>query len=302
MPSSESFNEISMKKWNFYMSFLIYASIYYFLHLIMLFIVFSIIQLPNTISVILLYLVFFVLVLYDNANVYNLAKKGKEKAKKDLVSPINDSETIYNKFLDWVDKWPRQLLKITKFIQRNLQIAQTYGIFLTANLVRKEWYLACDNPDFLSSKEHDGIIVIVYNKLSSSAMFGCGIDLLINHFKNNNPYKIYLCHDENEFLKIINNPKMIRIWIFGHGDRGGVSFTDGYCNYEELVKKIDPESKKKDAIYQFHCNVGYKRSLVQLLPVKKGFVNHSINDEWAIREYIKNIIEQNRFNDLIILE
>jgi hypothetical protein len=41
---------------------------------------------------------------------------------------------------------------------------------------------------------------------------------------------------------------------------------------------------------------------VQLLSVKSGFVNHRLNDPSGIRVYIEEIINKERWNDLIILE
>jgi hypothetical protein len=194
-----------MKKWDYYLSFAIYAIIYYLMLLIAIYIAFSAIQLLFPIPLNNLFIGFLALVLFNHGYAHGLEKQGRKKAIKDLASPINDSESTRNKILDLINNRPQPFLKIINFFRRNLQIALIYGVFLTACNVRREWNSACDNPEFLSFKEHDGIVVIVYNKLSSSAMFGCGIDLLINHFKNENkPYKIYLCHDRREFLKIFN--------------------------------------------------------------------------------------------------
>lgn len=303
----EWIDEIEFKKRDFFISWGIYAFCFYIFLLIIFFIIFSVIQLLGEIPIIYLIIKFFVVfpvvyVIVINILQFQDAKLGKEKAIKDLVSPINDSDSYCNKILDRIDNLPKPYLKIINFFRRNIQIARTYGYLYWAYLVGREWFIACDNRELSSSENHDAIVVIVYNRFSSSAMFGCGIDLLIGCFnQNNRPYKIYLCDTREKFLSIINTPKAKRIWIFGHGKRGGVSCSDGLCLYEDLEKRMAPESKGKEAVYQFHCNSGNEKSLVELLSVKKGFVNHSSNDEFAIREYLTNIIRNNRFDELIML-
>jgi hypothetical protein len=228
----------------------------------------------------------------------------KNQAKDDLINPKNDSERLSAKFFDAIYMLPRPLLKIILFIRRMIiEPTLSYGFVYCAVLIQKDWYAIYRNQELLSDGNHDALVINTYSEIAPSLLIGCGIVLLIEAFKNRNqPFKIYFCKSKTQFFDIINNPKTTRLWIFSHGDRGGVSCADGYFLYSDLVNQLKPEAKQKEAIYQFHCNPGYKLSLVQLLSVKSGFVNHRLNDPAGIRAYIEEIINKNRWNDLIILE
>jgi len=298
---------MDFKRRDFFISWGIYAFCFYFVLLIISILLFIPIQLSietskqsPPISPVGL---FVLLAICANIPSIVFVTIGKRKARKDLISPINDSNGRLNCAYEHVSNFDRKypFLKIN-FLKRNSQIASSYGPIYGAYLIGKDWLSACKNSEMLSSENHDAIVVPVYNRFSSSAMMGFGIDLLINFFHDNNhPFKIYLCETRENFLSVLNTRKAKRIWIFGHGNRGGVAFSNGSWLYSDLFIKLTSDGKEKEAIYQFHCNPGNKLSLVELLSVKKGFVNHSINDQYAIREYLTQIIKTNRFDELIML-
>ncbi|HJK66198.1 MAG TPA: hypothetical protein O0X26_06655, partial [Methanocorpusculum sp.] len=80
------------------------------------------------------------------------------------------------------------------------------------------------------------------------------------------PYRIYCCFTKNEVEKVITNPQVINLWIFGHGSRGGVDVADGPFYYDSLKDRDIP---KKGYIQQYHCNCWINEhdntSLVDLL-------------------------------------
>lgn len=180
----------------------------------------------------------------------------------------------------------------------------SYGLFSSARDIRKDWDTICENSDKFCPKneKHNAIMIGIYNRFAPSALLGCGISFLINWFNENDErYRVYFFRNKREFFNVINCPTATSIWIFSHGWRGGIRATDGNCFYSELIKKMNSDALNKDAIYQFHCNPGNDPSLVELLSVKRGFVNHRFNKPEQISEIIKILIEGNRLKDLIIL-
>jgi hypothetical protein len=259
---------------------------------------------PGPLSDLLIFFHYLELLILLNCTIPLIDYFKQKQAKEDLINPKNDSERIVAKFFDAIYKLPQFLLKIILFIRRIIiEPTFSYRLVYSAVLIQKDWYAIYQNQELLNDSNHDALIINIYSKIAPSLSIGCGIFLLIEALKNRNqPFKIYFCKSKTQFFDIINNPKTTRVWIFSHGDRGGVSCADGYFLYSDLVNQLKHEAKQKEAIYQFHCNPGYKSSLVQLLSVKSGFVNHRLNDPSGIRVYIEEIINKERWNDLIILE
>jgi hypothetical protein len=246
--------------------------------------------------------IFLALAIFTNIFIsYFFRRWGQNKARKDLKKPINDTNNPDYKIFEWLYSLPTWIKKPLVFIRRIYGISISHAT-ITTYLVIKEWLYICDHHELSPSENHDAIILMVYYPYLKTGMAGFGLNLLINFFiQNQRPYKVYLCDTRKNFLSIINNPRVKRIWIFGHGNRGGVSCSDGDCIYEDLVKRIAPDSKQKEAVYQFHCNPGNSVSLAELLDVKQGFVNHSVNDMWSIRAYLEEILQKNRINEFILL-
>ena len=97
-------------------------------------------------------------------------------------------------------------------------------------------------------------------------------------------YQFYLCTDSEMLRDILLNPNISQIWIFGHGDIGGVSITErGYLSYAEfMLEKKNGEIglhifPTKKAVYQCHCNGGYGWSLADFLLPRKGVLDEGVD-------------------------
>jgi hypothetical protein len=299
----EMMTDNSFDRNNVYYSMFIFTPIFYFLVLIIGCIVFFIFSIFWPISFEIWIIGLFLLGVVVNITTCKSKKKSKENAQKDLITPINDSDSAFNRIIEKIFALPEIIKRPFLFIWRILQLGNAFGPVCNMKLHINDWKAICDHPELSSSEDHDAIIVNVYNRFAQSASLGCGIDKLINFFReSNHPYQVYLCNNRKDLFNCINNPKTIRIWIFGHGDRGGSTCKDGYCLYEDLVKKLGEEARSKEAVYQFHCNPGEKKSLLELLNANAGFVNHKTNNMDEIHEYIEEIINKNRFNERIFLD
>ena len=73
------------------------------------------------------------------------------------------------------------------------------------------------------------------------------------------------------------NPSISSVWIFGHGNRGGVGFGDSFYDYSQLKAR----DIKKDYIYQFHCNPGLYESLASIVSDGRGYVNNKVNNPYS---------------------
>ncbi len=166
-----------------------------------------------------------------------------------------------------------------------------YSFYFDFRLLQQAWNIAVDNPESNSPDEHDALILIYYSPLSREYFSLAGLDLLIPFFIDNKiNYRVYCCNNSDFFLEIVNNPKTTTLWIFGHGFRGGVRFFDKLINYSDLVNKLSEECKNKKYVYQFHCNSGCEKSLSEYIANGRGFANFQSLMPYAIRGYIKNIL------------
>lgn len=118
--------------------------------------------------------------------------------------------------------------------------------------------------------------IIIANSTKRSKRVGIfvGIDMLVNRFKSQNcKYKITLCNTPIEVKNEIENLYAEKIYLFGHGFKGGLTFYSDESISEFNYCSIDPSIKKK-FIGQFHCNCGGEHSLVELLIKKPKSGNH----------------------------
>ena len=85
------------------------------------------------------------------------------------------------------------------------------------------------------------------------SVFADGIDLLLNFFQERTteiPFHVYVCYFPDDAKRIIENPNIESIWIFGHGHFFGIDFGKrGFLKYC-LLK----DAGKKKFIAQLHCN------------------------------------------------
>lgn len=167
-----------------------------------------------------------------------------------------------------------------------------YNFYITFRYIRKGWNAAVEKPEFNSRDDHDAIIVMIYSCIGREFHFQ-EIDLLIEFFtKKGINYKVYCCENYDDFFNVVNNPQAKKLWIFGHGYRGGVRTGNRIVIYSELINNLSINAKNKDYIYQFHCNNGCEKSLADYLSCGQGFANYkSLLRGGGVRGYIKNIFK-----------
>ena len=108
--------------------------------------------------------------------------------------------------------------------------------------------------------------------------------------KNKKQYKVYTPKNASDFKKIINNPKVKSIYIFGHGVKHGIKL-----NKKEVLYYCEMKNTlKKDFIAQLHCNHSYGNSLADYIGknsyVVDGKRNSFKNLKYYFNLYHKNII------------
>jgi hypothetical protein len=168
-----------------------------------------------------------------------------------------------------------------------------YSIIFDFILIQKGWNVAVSTPAYHSNNEHDAIIIISYSAFSREYFSVNGLDLLIPFFVENKiNFKVYCCENSENFVKIVNDPTTKTLWIFGHGYRGGVKFSDKTVSYSSLFENLSEDSKNKNYVYQFHCNAGCEKSLSEYVANGRGFANYKRQTPYAVRGYIKNILQE----------
>ncbi|MCR5705157.1 MAG: hypothetical protein K6G85_11170 [Eubacterium sp.] len=111
-------------------------------------------------------------------------------------------------------------------------------------------------------------------------------------------FQIYFCLYEENIISVLTKPKIEnikRIWIFGHGDRGGCSLTDKYFSYEEFMTEKNEYGEKlhniqpMEYVYQCHCNPESTTPLTEYLLKSKGVLDPEIYpDNYPDDDKMKN--------------
>ena len=228
----------------------------------------------------------------------------KKDIIEDFVHPRNDTNTIFNQSIQFFYLQRPVISQSFGFFFRILQLSMSYGPIVSALEIRRDWRTIWENQGKFcdENEKHSAIIIGVYNRFAQSGLLGCGISSLIEWFNAKDvKYRVYFINNRREFFDIVNNAAITNVLIFSHGWHGGMRTSDGNCPYCDLISKMCPEALMKEGVYQFHCNPGNDLSLVELLSVKRGFVNHRINKPEGIKEIIRILIEEKRMNELLIL-
>jgi hypothetical protein len=203
---------------------------------------------------------------------------------------VNSPEKNESKVINFINNH-QEINNFLTFLKSYLEIITGYYSICLFYYIHKGWSMANQKPHFENHKNHVGIIVNIYHDyFGREYCFGFGVDLLIKFFDNKTPYSVYRCRTKEDFFNIVSNPRVTSIWIFGHGDHGGIRCGDGMFDYRELFGKLSPNFPKKESIYQMHCNDGNLPALVDLLANGRGFVNNSKNYPYGLRHYVNKIL------------
>ncbi len=142
------------------------------------------------------------------------------------------------------------------------------------------------------AEPHSGVIIALRGK--SESIYCEGFELLKQYFEENNIlFNFYVCRTPEDAKTVIENDKVEKIWIFGHGYIGGLDFGEnGVLKYGDLKN-----APKKDFIGQFHCNTEAKicNSLADFIlkPNGKKFVHEGFRCVRMNREAIECCIKRN---------
>lgn len=128
------------------------------------------------------------------------------------------------------------------------------------NLIKQE-------EEFNSVEPHHAIIIAHKMEKKNGSFpikdYAGGVDIVIMALRRHNPplpYHIYDIDTIHEGVEVIKNPNTKWLWIFGHGQRNKLRFSDGFLCYF-LLKNIP----KKEFIGQYHCNSPLGNSLADYL-------------------------------------
>lgn len=145
--------------------------------------------------------------------------------------------------------------------------------FLVGALHAKSCQAIFEYPELNCENAHDAIIIPHYKSGMKELNIDDCIYLLITTFQQiKRPYKVYHIFSKKSFVDIYENQGVIRMWIFGHGEHGGLKFREGFIDYSTL--KEPPEVISKEFIAQFHCNFGKKKSLAEINQSEASYVSN----------------------------
>lgn len=159
------------------------------------------------------------------------------------------------------------LENITGNLLIGIMVVFILAIIFVINLrknAKKTIKLISRNPEIKSNENHHAIIIAHFHSPKIDGTYELrdymdGIDILVEKFQDTDNlvnYKIYEVESKEEAQKIICNPKVTHLWLFGHGLRNKLQFKSGDLCYF-FVRK----ATKKEFIGQYHCNSYLGKSL-----------------------------------------
>ena len=135
-----------------------------------------------------------------------------------------------------------------------------------------------------STGEHTAVILPHDSNRLADGGDKPALELLEGLEKYGEPYQVYFCLTSDEVAAVLTNPLVKRIWMFGHGDRGGCCVTDNFFTYSSFMtehigsrwelRNITP----KEYVYQCHCNPKNSTPLTDYLLEEKGLLDENIDD------------------------
>ncbi|MCZ0862334.1 hypothetical protein [Methanocorpusculum vombati] len=144
------------------------------------------------------------------------------------------------------------------------------------------------NSAFRADMPHNGIVICHGNR-NSLPFYGFGADQLLHYFLERHiPYQLYNCFTFDDFVSVVQNDAVQVMWIFGHGNRGGVGLKDGCLSYRGNIPSV--KRHKKISVYQLHCNGGTAIPLSQLVVDGWDFREEGLTLGYKTRAHIKQIL------------
>lgn len=147
-------------------------------------------------------------------------------------------------------------------------------------------------PENLGNEPHIAIIIAdnfsIFSYLFRGLpLYADGVDILVNSFQNNKPYKIYNKLTKSQFIDVVNNINAKSLIIFGHGKRHSLSLNSkDSIHYCELRG-----APMKDYIAQLHCNGEGGESLNEIIGCP-GFVVDGLRYAFQNRKDCKFILSK----------
>ncbi|WP_156168461.1 hypothetical protein [Methanoculleus sediminis] len=194
-----------------------------------------------------------------------------------------------SKFQNFWDNVPSLIKKGRRILQFYLEYI-IYLSIIDLYFMHRGYKRACYQLKKQDSEKYDAIIIVSDKCYKRSRMYG-SIDLLIDFFsKNQISYQIFHVDLKEEVRAIISDPLAQSLWIFGHGDRGGVSCRDGFFEYSMVNI-----AHKKKYVYQFHCNGGTDEPLFSIISEGRGYSSNRVTDTFKNRRDVKQILQDEQW-------
>lgn len=206
----------------------------------------------------------------------------------DYANPRENGSTPSNigkKFLIYVGPYVSGLLVKFPFVEKIVLILTTPQEYI--HQMREKKFMEA-NSAFRADMPHNGIVICHGNR-NSLPFYGSGADQLLHYFLERHiPYQLYNCFTFDDFVSVVQNDAVQVMWIFGHGNRGGVGLKDGCLSYRDNIPCV--KRHKKISVYQLHCNGGTAIPLSQLVVDGWDFREEGLTLGYKTRAHIKQIL------------
>lgn len=224
-----------------------------------------------------------------------------------LISP-NDSSTVCLECKNYANRDLKDKIiaccrKISNSVHLLIDGTIKYRLkFFNQLLYFKDWMqsgkaIVNKYEKFECPNEEHAIIIVNFNKSTrkNNYVYGSGIEILVEYFvSKSKKFKIYNCYNTKCFEESIEKTKAQNLWIFGHGDRHGISFGDDKGDYFPFCKLEGKE--RRSFIAQLHCCHDTGKTLWEYLSDEPGIFLEGYRTITHNREEIKKWIERDRIN------
>jgi hypothetical protein len=155
------------------------------------------------------------------------------------------------------------------------------AIYIPLNLRISKFYSEIPTPQL--EKTHLAIIIVKYDIFFKSMFYMLiNVKKFLNRLRKNNvPFSVYLVNNKDEFMKVINNPKVRVVFVLGHGQKHGIKFGNELWHYCNI-----PKVSHIKYVAQFHCNHYTGKSLHEHLECKGSLLTEDVTIYQDINKFI----------------
>lgn len=185
-------------------------------------------------------------------------------------------------------------------MQSNVAIFVSYLLYITVPLILTLFYIGSEysslkkssnvikyiTPNTYDDQETHTAVILAHDENKPIDGGDINAQPLLDVLNGKEKFQIYFCLHEKEMATALTKSSAKRIWIFGHGTKGGCRLTDKFFSYADFMTEKTKDGWKirdiapKEYVYQCHCNPKSESvtPLTDYLLASKGVLDSKVDD------------------------